>query len=103
MGRSFNHLCNSSSVELGRELAEFKLDVDKQKFAVTKEDLLVQLQQVQVQHGANVLQLLESAHTLISQRVVTALKGVNVSSVPELKFDESLLNFHLLILLERWI
>jgi len=76
------------SVELGRELAEFKLDVDKQKFAVTKEDLLVQLQQVQVQHGANVLQLLESAHTLISQRVVTALKGVNVSSVPELKFDE---------------
>jgi hypothetical protein len=26
------------SVELGRELAEFKLDVDKQKFAVTKED-----------------------------------------------------------------
>jgi hypothetical protein len=76
------------SAELNRELAEFKLDVDRQKFEVTKEDLLVQLQQVQVQHGANVLQLLESAHTLITQRVVTALKGVNVSSVPEIKFDE---------------
>ncbi|HEY9297157.1 MAG TPA: hypothetical protein VIQ31_12460 [Phormidium sp.] len=76
------------SAELSREMAEFKLEIDKQKLAVSKEDLLVQLQEIQVQHGANVLALLEGVHSLVSQRIVTALKGVDVSSVPEVQFKD---------------
>jgi hypothetical protein len=81
------------SAVMATNYAELKVGVDRERYQVMGQTLFVELAQAKVDQSTAVLDLLQSAHDLITHRRVRVLNGVpvdgqdGVGAVPELEYQ----------------
>lgn len=87
-------VANNQSAVLATNYAELKVGVDRERYQVMGRTLFVELAQAKVDQSKAVLDLLQSAHDLITHRRVRVLNGVpvdgtdGVGAVPELQYEQ---------------